>query len=76
MRLTWILRVSLGGLALMGLAGQAPGPRPASAAPQSPAPAVSPTPTPAASPGKDPLLEFVPRERVPADSAVSFPVDI
>ena len=27
-------------------------------------------------PGKDPLLEFVPKEHVPADSAVSFPVDI
>jgi hypothetical protein len=76
MSLKSILRVSLGGLALAGLAGQEPGPRPASASPQTPAPAVSPSPAPAGSPGKDPLLEFVPREHIPADSAVSFPVDI
>ena len=76
MSLKSILRTALGSVALMGLAGQGPGPRPASASPQTPAPAASPSPTPAGSPERDPLLEFVPRERVPADSAVSFPVDI
>ena len=80
------IRVSLAGLALLGLGGQASGPRPvaaspqtapATAAPQAPTPSAAPTPSPApAAPGKDPLVEFVPRERVPADSAVAFPVDI
>jgi hypothetical protein len=75
-----VVRVSVAVLALLGLAGHARGPG-AAAAPQeaapsaSPAPAVSPVSPPAA-PGKDPLIEFVPREHVPADSAVSFPVDI
>lgn len=64
-----VVRVSVAVLGLLGLAAaQAPAP------PASPAP-VSPVP-PAAPPGKDPLLEFVPHEHVPADSAVSFPVDI
>ena len=76
MSLKSILRTALGGLALVGLAGQGPGTRPASASPQTPAPAASPSPTPGGSPGRDPLLEFVPREHIPADSAVSFPVDI
>jgi len=82
-----IVRVLLAGLALLGLAQAPPGTRPASAAPQAtpsappssaPAPTGAPSPAPAASPhpGKDPLLEFVPREHVPADSSVSFPVDI
>jgi hypothetical protein len=35
----------------------------------------APTPRPTASPGPQ-LEEFVPSERVPADRAVSFPVDI
>jgi hypothetical protein len=71
------VRVSLFALALLGLAGQVPGPSPAAAAPQTAAPSVPPSPAPAATPpGKDPLLEFVPKEHVPADSAVSFPVDI
>jgi hypothetical protein len=41
--------------------------------PASPPPAALPpaTPTP-----KDPLEEFVPKEKVKADSAVAFPVDI
>jgi hypothetical protein len=78
MSLTSVVRVSLFVLALLVLAGQVPGPAPAAASPQeSPASAAPPSPPPAATPpGKDPLLEFVPREHVPADSAVSFPVDI
>jgi len=77
MRLKPVVRVSLLVVALLGLAGQVPGPAPAAAAPQAPAPSAPPSPAPAATPaGKDPLLEFVPKEHVPADSAVSFPVDI
>ena len=70
----WIFRASVAGLALLGLA-QAPGPDPASAQPAA-APSPAPPPAAAAPPGRDPLLEFVPKEHVPADSAVSFPVDI
>ena len=77
MRLKPVVRVSLLVAALLGLAGQVPGPAPATASPQAPAPSAPPSPAPAATPaGKDPLLEFVPKEHVPADSAVSFPVDI
>jgi hypothetical protein len=77
MRLKPVVRVSLLVVALLGLAGQVPGPAPAAAAPQAPPPSAPPSPAPAATPaGKDPLLEFVPKEHVPADSAVSFPVDI
>jgi hypothetical protein len=72
-----IVRASLAVLALLGLAGPGPGPRPATAAPpQAAPPTESPSPPPATAPGRDPLLEFVPKEHVPADSAVSFPVDI
>ena len=71
----WIFRASVAALALLGLA-QAPGPDPAAAQPAA-APSAAPSASPApAAPGRDPLLEFVPREHVPADSAVSFPVDI
>lgn len=76
-----IVRASIAVAALLlGLAGH-PGPRgDAAAAPQAPTPGASPAASPAApppaAPGKDPLQEFVPTERVPADSAVSFPVDI
>ena len=77
MSLKSVVRVSLLVVALLGLAGQVPGPAPAAASPQAPAPSAPPSPAPAATPaGKDPLLEFVPKEHVPADSAVSFPVDI
>ena len=69
-----VVRVSVAVLGLLGLAGHGPGPGAASAASQDPAPAASPAPP--AAPGKDPLIEFVPREHIPADSAVSFPVDI
>ena len=78
MSLKPIIRTALLALALAGLAvhvaspGSAAGPWGAAAAPPSPSPAPAATPAP----GKDPLLEFVPREHVPADSAVSFPVDI
>ena len=70
------VRASLAGLALLGLA-QAPAPKPAAAEPQA-APSAAPPAAPGAParPAKDPLLEFVPKEHVPADSAVSFPVDI
>jgi hypothetical protein len=70
-----VVRVSVAVLALLGLAGHARGPGAAAATPQEPAPGASPAPPPAA-PGKDPLIEFVPKEHVPADSVVSFPVDI
>ncbi len=77
MSLPKVVRVSILVLALLGLVGQVPGPAPAAASPQAPEtsapPSAAPTTTP---PGKDPLLEFVPKEHVPADSAVSFPVDI
>ena len=77
MRLNPVVRVAILVAALLGLAGQVPGPAPAAASPQAPAPSAPLSPAPAATPaGKDPLLEFVPREHVPADSAVSFPVDI
>jgi len=77
MSLKAVVRVSLLVVALLGLAGQVPGPAPAAASFQAPAPSAPPSPAPAATPaGKDPLLEFVPKEHVPADSAVSFPVDI
>ena len=77
MRLKPVVRVSLLVVALLGLAGQVPGPAPAAASPQAPETSAPPSVAPAATPpGKDPLLEFVPKEHVPADSAVSFPVDI
>lgn len=77
MSLKAVVRVSLFVVALLGLAGQVPGPAPAAASPQAAAPSAPLSPAPAATPpGKDPLLEFVPKEHVPADSAVSFPVDI
>jgi hypothetical protein len=71
-----IFRTSVAAVALLGLGGHAHGPGSAAASPQAPAPSASPSPAPAATPGKDPLLEFVPKEHVPADSDVSFPVDI
>jgi hypothetical protein len=43
------------------------------------APPAAPTPTPPAAPATTPgpeLEEFVPTEKVPADEAVAFPVDI
>ena len=81
MRLKTIVRTSLGLVALGGLAGSVARPEPAAAAQSAPPPAAPPaaaaSPSPApARPGKDPLLEFVPKEHVPADSAVTFPVDI
>ena len=73
------VRASLAGLALLGVAS--PGGGRAVAAPPTTAPPATAlsgpaSPPPTAAPGKDPLLEFVPKEHVPADSAVSFPVDI
>ena len=77
MSLKRVVRVALLVVALLGLAGQVPGPAPAAASPQAAPPSAPLSPAPAATPpGKDPLLEFVPKEHVPADSAVSFPVDI
>ena len=76
MRLKTIVRTSLALVALAGLAGSVARPEPAAAAQAPPPAAASPTPAPTARPGKDPLLEFVPKEHVPADNAVSFPVDI
>jgi hypothetical protein len=73
----WIVRGLLAGLALLGAGGWLAGTRPATASPQSPAPSATPSAAPSPAPaGKDPLKEFVPHEHVPADSAVSFPVDI
>ena len=57
-------------LLFLTLAGQGQGARPA-AAQEAPPPA---SPAPARTP--DPLQEFVPHEKLPADSAVAFPVDI
>lgn len=77
MSLKPVVRVALFVVVLLGLAGQVPGPAPAAASPQAAPPSAPLSPAPAATPpGKDPLLEFVPKEHVPADSAVSFPVDI
>ena len=77
MSLKVVVRVSLLVVALLGLAGQVPGPAPAAASPQEAAPSAPASPAPAPMPaGKDPLLEFVPKEHVPADSVVAFPVDI
>jgi len=62
--------------ALLGAAGSAPAARPDQASPQEspvPPPATAPAATPAT---PDPLLEFVPRERLKADSVVALPVDI
>lgn len=40
------------------------------------APAPSPVPSAPAAPAHDPLEEFVPREKLDADSVVALPVDI
>ena len=48
---------------------------PRQAPPAAPPAAATPTPAPTADSRAD-VLDFVPREHVPADSAVSFPVDI
>jgi hypothetical protein len=47
-------------LLFLTLTGQGPGARPAAAQETTP----------------DPLKEFVPHEKLPADSAVAFPVDL
>ena len=78
--MTRSLRITLAALAL-GLGSAAPSSRlDAQEAPPTPATA-APTPTPAepapAGPrGRDPLDEFVPHEKVEADSIVAFPVDL
>jgi len=69
--MTVAARLMLSLMLLAGLFGPAPGAAPAGAAP---AQAASPAREPAGE--DDPLEEFVPRETVPADSAVAFPVDI
>jgi len=61
--------------ALLGAAGSAPAARPDQAAPQE-APVPAPTTAPATPATPDPLLEFVPHERLKADSVVALPVDI
>jgi hypothetical protein len=61
-------RIALTALLLVS-AGAAPArPRGASSPAPAPAPAASPTP--------DPLEEFVPHDRVEADSVVAMPVDL
>ena len=60
--------------ALLGAAGSAPAARPDQSPQGAPVPAPAATPAAPASP--DPLLEFVPRERLKADSVVALPVDI
>ena len=57
-------------LLLLALVGQGQAARPAAA--QEPPPPGSPAPARTS----DPLQEFVPHEKLPADSAVAFPVDI
>ena len=71
--------LALGAIALATAGDQATPPgKSAPPAKEGPAPP-KPTPTPAATPTPDPeklLEEFVPSEKVPADRAVAFPVDI
>lgn len=79
-------RVLLVVLILAGIAGTAlrPGAQESRAVPTAPAatpsPAAAPspeaTPPPTSAPTDDQLREFVPREKIGADSAVAFPVDI
>ena len=75
--------LAVGAIATAG--GQAPGPEPATPKESAPAqkaadaPAVEVAPTPKPTPTADAeeqLEEFVPTEKVPADEAVAFPVDI
>jgi hypothetical protein len=61
--------------ALLGAASSAPAARPDQAPPQE-TPGPAPAAAPAAPATPDPLLEFVPRERLKADSVVALPVDI
>lgn len=61
--------------ALLGAAASAPAARPEQAPPQE-TPAPKPPTAPATSASPDPLLEFVPHERLKADSVVALPVDI
>ena len=67
------LRVALAALLLM-LASAAPPSRLDAQEPPAAPPAGAPAPSGPRTP--DPLLEFVPHERVEADSIVTFPVDI
>jgi hypothetical protein len=72
-----IALLGLGAFAMGGDPAAARGaqePEPTTTTP-APTPAPKPTPTPTADPEKQ-LEEFVPSERLPADEAVSFPVDI
>jgi hypothetical protein len=65
--------VATGALALAGHPAAARGAQEPEAPASKPTPA--PTPTPTADP-KEQLEEFVPSEKLPADQAVAFPVDI
>jgi hypothetical protein len=68
-----LLRITLAALLLM-LASAGPPSRLDAQEPPAPAPPAGPAP--AGPSAHDPLEEFVPREKVEADSIVTFPVDI
>ena len=55
--------------------GAAGDPSPPQAPPAAPAPAATPMPAPSPTPAAD-IQDFVPTEKVSADDAVAFPVDI
>jgi hypothetical protein len=70
--------LAVGAMAAAGDQAVSPSGKSAPPVQEGPAPP-KPTPTPAASPTPDPeklLEEFVPSEKLPADRAVAFPVDI
>jgi len=64
-----VLLLGLAGLAAMASAGDQAAPQPP------PAPVTRAPATPAPTPGPD-IEDFVPSEKVSADDAVAFPVDI
>ena len=68
-----MLLAALVGPAPAGSDGTGQEPPPPASPPGPAAPGSSPIPLPAK---EDPLEEFVPHERVPADSVVAFPADI
>jgi hypothetical protein len=72
--MTRSLRISLATLLLMLASAAPPSRLDAQEPPAPPAPPAGPAPAGPRSP--DPLEEFVPHEKVEADSIVAFPVDI
>jgi hypothetical protein len=70
-----IVLLGLGAFAMDGDTAAARGAQEPEPPAATPAPTPTPTPTPTAKP-EEQLEEFVPTERLPADDAVAFPVDI